>query len=181
MGQQQGDGILSKCLNEYTDVRPIFDAGLNQMDIRGSPAGYFESGRQMLTVHHWRSWFNVDVVSAGAVSAACGSECVFQRFSFPGENLVLSNGYSIVKYLDGVESVDLRQVEKTWEGERGRFLHHVGPLREPLEAAKRLRYQLVSAEVVKGGVRQLYYRQRMEGKEGEEGMDKVLELFWLND
>ena len=42
-------------------MRPGFDLGLNQMDIRGSAAGLFEGGRRMLMVHHWRSWFQVDV------------------------------------------------------------------------------------------------------------------------
>lgn len=182
LGQNQGDGILSKCLNEYTDIRPMFDGGLNQMDIRADPEGLFESGRRMLTVHHWRSWFRVDVVRAGFVSEACGFECVFQRFVFPGENLVVSNGFSIVEYLgEGVKNVNLHAVEKTWEGERERFLHRIGPLRDPVPAEKRVRYKLVDAEIVEGGVRQLYHRPRVDDAEGEKGMDKVLELFWLSD
>jgi len=92
------------------------------MDIRAHPEGLFESGRRMLTVHHWRTWFQVDVVRAAWVSGACGFECVFQRFVFPQQNMVLSNGFSLVEYL-----------------------------------------------------------QRVDGADGEKGMDKVLELFWLSD
>lgn len=54
--RNEGDQMLNECLNEHTIVRPSFDALLNQMDIRGAgiEAGYFESGRRMLTVHHVR-------------------------------------------------------------------------------------------------------------------------------
>lgn len=179
MGLSQGDGILSRCLNEYTSIRPTFDYGLNQMDIRAHPEGLFESGRRMLTVHHWRSWFDIDVARAGTVAKACGAECLWQRWVFPGENLVVSNGFSVVEYLDGVEGVDLGAVEQTWEGKRERFLFRVGPLREPVDKGRRVGYMLVDAEVVEGGVRQLYHRPWVDGEEGNGGLDRVLELFWV--
>jgi hypothetical protein len=98
---------------------------------------------------------------------------------FGKENLVLSNGYSITHYPRGVDTIDFRAVEKTWEGDRERFLHHVGPLREPGHPEETIRYELVDSEVMKGGVRQLYHRQREDGKEGEAGMDAIMELFWM--
>ncbi|KAL5326391.1 hypothetical protein ACEPPN_004075 [Leptodophora sp. 'Broadleaf-Isolate-01'] len=75
----QGDQIVNECLNDYLSVRPTFDHGLQQMDIKGDGSGYFESGRRMLTVHHWRTWYVVDVTLAINVSKVCGFECVFQR------------------------------------------------------------------------------------------------------
>lgn len=180
MGQAQGDGILGRCLNMYTDIRPKFDLKLNQMDIRGDAAGLFESGRRMLTIHHWRSWFHVDVARAGVVAKSCGFEGVLQRWAFPEENIVLTNGFSIVQYPAGLGDIDLVAVEKTWGGEAERFLHHIGPLREPTDENQKIPYRLVRADVVDGGVRQLYHRPRVEGREGDRGMDALLELFWLS-
>lgn len=78
---------------------------------------------------------------AGIVARACGYECVFQRFIFPGENLVLSNGFSIVEFLGGgVRDIDLDAVEKTWEEEEGRFSNHIWPLREVIEDGEKQRY-----------------------------------------
>lgn len=182
MGQEQGDGILGKCLNEYTSVRPHFDLELNQMDLKGNVDGLFEGGRRMLTIHHWRSWFTIDVPLIHSVSKICGFEGPLMRFLFPAENLMLVNGFSITEYPDGVGGVDFTAVEKTWNGEAKRFAHHVGPLREAVEDGRKNRFGLVKSEVVEGGLRQLYFRPRGEGNSNEEeggGMDGLLELFWL--
>lgn len=92
---------------------------------------------------------------------------------------MLTNGFSIVVYPGGLNGIDLGAVEKTWDGDAARFLHHIGPLREPMDANIKARYELVRADVVDGGVRQLYHRPRVEGEEDGRGMDALLELFWL--
>lgn len=174
--KDQGDQIFNDCINTYTDVKPNFDHGLNQMDINGSPDGYFESGRRMLTVHHWKSWFHVDVPTSGVVSRATGDESVFMRWKFDG-GMVLSNGFSIVEYIGGLEEVDLWKVEKTWEGKDHRWLHHIGPLREKLGEDRKKSFWLVEAQVMDGvGVRQVYLHKATDG---ENGVDGVLELVWL--
>jgi hypothetical protein len=182
MGHGQGDQIISRCLNHFTDVRPKFDGGLNQMDIQGSgdsAAGYFESGRRMLTIHHWRTWFRVDVPMGALVSKACGYEGVFQRWSFPSANMVLSNGFSIVEYPEGLDKINLAAVEMTWQGEEANFLHKIGPLRKVLGEEK-VSYKLVASEVVdKWFVRQVYVHQGKEKQNEEREMDGVLELLWL--
>lgn len=181
-GVHQGDQIISNCLNGFTDVRPIFDAGLHQMDIMGAgetPAGYFESGRRMLTVHHWRTWFRVDVPMGLLVSKACGVEGLFQRWAFPAANMVLSNGFSIAEYPKGLGQVDFSAVEKTWKGDAAKFLHKIGPLREQLGPDK-ISYRLAASEVVdKMFVRQTYvhHGETLAGEEPQ--MDRVLELLWL--
>lgn len=186
----QGDQIVTRCLNTYTDVRPVFDPGLHQMDILGpedTPAGYFESGRRMLTVHHWRTWFRVDIPKGLQVSHACGPEGLFQRWVFPKSNMVLSNGFSIAEYPNGLAGIDFSAVEKTWQGDEVKFLHKIGPLRKPLGSDK-ISYRLVDAEVVdKWFVRQTYIHRGkpLEGGDGdhddreESEVDRVLELLWL--
>ena len=198
VASEQGDQMLNWCLNKYTNVRPKYDSLLNQMDIRGGEnpaAGYFESGRKMLTVHHWRSWFDVDVTMQARVQMACGNEGIWQRFLFPKQNLVLSNGFSIAEYPDGVEKVDFDAVEMTWKGNELDYLHRIGPLRDPLPADKKLSYALVATDVVgessgntgkvdgslkklaaePQGIRQTYvWRGNATGED-----DRVLELVWL--
>jgi len=188
LGETQGDQILAHCLYSYTNVRPIFDPFLNQMDFRpkdestkeSAADGIFESGRRMLTVHHWRSWFDVDVPISGLVSQACGYEGIWQRWMFPRENLVLSNGYSITEYHSGVDKVNFDAVELTWNGQKHQFWASIGPLRPPLGDDEKRTLRMVHAEVVQGlGVRQLYYKKGAEREGSLRDMDQVLELLWL--
>ncbi|CZT53364.1 uncharacterized protein RSE6_14867 [Rhynchosporium secalis] len=179
----QGDQIVNECLNAHSHVRPTFDNGLQQMDIRGDASGYFESGRRMLTVHHWRTWYEVNVPLASNVSRACGFECVFQRWVF-NDDFVLSNGFSVAEYTEGFdEVVDLEKVEKTWDGDARNFAHHVGPLRDPVKKEEKRSARLVEASVLDGvGVRQIYIERVKSGENGErvEGdVDRVVELLWL--
>lgn len=154
---------------------------LHQMDINGDPSGYFESGRRLLTIHHWKSWFSVNVPMVANVSKACGDECVLQRWQFD-DDTVLSNGYSINEYPGGIEreGVELGKVEKTWDGELWRYVHKIGPLREPVKEGVKRSLLLVEANVVEGvGVRQVYV-ERAKLVEGHSvGIDRVVELLWL--
>jgi hypothetical protein len=182
-GRSQGDQIITRCLYTFTDVRPTFDPNLHQMDMMGpaeTPSGYFESGRRMFTVHHWRSWFRVDIPKASQVSKACGAEGLFQRWSFPKSNMVLSNAYSIAEYSRDLDEIDFSAVEKTWEGEEANFLHKIGPLRKPVGPDK-ISYRLVESGVVEDAfVRQTYlHREKKIVDDDSPGMDKVLELLWL--
>lgn len=194
-GENTGDGMVSNCLNAFSTVRPTFDEGLNQMDIVGDPSGYFESGRRMLTIHHWKSWFDVNVPMVANVSKACGDECVLQRWQFD-DNLVLSNGYSINEYprgIDGIEGegvtrkIELEKVEKTWDGQMWEYIHKIGPLREKLEEEEKRTLFLVDASVVDGvnglavGVRQTYVENAKRVDGIKVGVDRVVQLFWLFD
>ncbi|PVH82335.1 glycosyltransferase family 31 protein, partial [Cadophora sp. DSE1049] len=180
----QGDQIVNECLNAYSSIRPSFDYGLQQMDIKGDASGYFESGRRMLTVHHWRTWYDVNVPLASNVSKVCGFECVFQRWAFE-DNFVLSNGFSVVEYTKGIEEgeVELGKVEKTWEGDARNFVHHIGPLREPMVREEKRSTRLVEGSVLEGvGVRQVYIERVKSGENGERvdgDVDRVVELLWL--
>ena len=153
------------------------------MDIRYGDrpeAGYMESGRRMLTIHHWKSWFHVDMPKVAKVARVTGDEGVLMRWIFE-DNLVLSNGYSIVEYVDGVEGIDFDAVELTWAdiGEAGTYWHHVGPLREQLGKDNKKTYLMVEAEVVKEGVRQIYVHRAEDVEDGPKEIDRVIELTWL--
>ncbi|TVY68714.1 hypothetical protein LSUE1_G007813 [Lachnellula suecica] len=177
----QGDQLLNECIQAHSAVRPIFDQGLNQMDIGGNyfvPAGYLESGRPMLTVHHWRSWFWVDMPAVGSVAKVCGYEGVLMRWLFEGD-LVLANGYSIAEYPKGMEDVDLSAVEQTWGGERGEYIHRIGPLREKLGREQKRSFGMKESVVLKEGVRQTYIDMAEVVEEKKVGVDSVVELIWL--
>lgn len=177
----QGDQITNECLEAYSPVRPTFDVGLNQMDIHGSfyePAGYFESGRPMLTIHHWRSWFHIDMPAVARVSKACGDEGILMRWLFDGD-VVLSNGYSVAEYPKGISDEELRGVELTWSDAKKKYIHRIGPLRENLGIDRKRALGMVETVVLEEGVRQTYLElaEEEDGKPVE--MDKVVELLWL--
>lgn len=48
-----GDVMLRDCVRRYTAVSLTLVEGLHQLDIRGDPSGFFESGRRVLSLHHW--------------------------------------------------------------------------------------------------------------------------------
>jgi len=178
---REGDQIVNECLYAHSPVRPTFDQGLNQMDISGGfhePAGYFESGRQMLSIHHWRTWYHVDMPAVGSVSKACGFEGVLMRWKFAGD-VVLSNGYSITEYPQGITDSELAAVEKTWEGKKERFIHRIGPLREKLDRDRKITYGMVGTNVTEEGMRQTYVERAEEVNDEKVGEDKVVELVWL--
>lgn len=179
--QVQGDGILNECLRKYSYVRPTYDPELNQMDIRGDPSGMFESGRRMLTIHHWKTWFNVDMPKVAKVSEACGDEGILMRFNFT-DGVVLTNGYSIVEYPKGYEKINFEGVEKTWEGPAEDFLHRIGPLREPLSIQEKRSYKMVDTVVDGRGILQTYIFKAPvdENTQNKKGADGVIELVWPN-
>ncbi|TVY89191.1 hypothetical protein LAWI1_G004793 [Lachnellula willkommii] len=180
---EQGDQIVNECLDAHSPVRPTFDLGLNQMDIHGdfsAPAGYFENGRQMLTIHHWRSWFQVDMPAVAAVSKACGDEGILMRWLFEGD-VVLSNGYSIAEYPRGISETDLKGVELTWSDEVWKYMHHIGPLREKMGRDQKRSFGMVETIVLEEGVLQTYLERAEQIGMKKVGMDRVVELLWLFD
>ncbi len=192
----EGDELLDSCLNKFTQFKPTFEPLLHQMDIYNgddSPpeAGYIESGRQLLSVHHWKTWYEFDVAKGAAVARATGDEGVFQRWLFDGDT-VLSNGYSVVEYprsgeYGGITEKELAEVEYTWnEGdqeEMWRYVHMMGPLRPRKTSEKKRSARLVDAmEVVAPegrGVRQVYVEKSVKNNTAFRPRDRVVELLWL--
>ncbi|KAH8887139.1 hypothetical protein GQ53DRAFT_796379 [Thozetella sp. PMI_491] len=168
-----GDGLLRDCIFEYTRTKLSIVEGLYQHDLRGDLSGFFESGVQPLSVHHWRSWYKVPMPAIAAVSRICG-DCFLQRWQF-GERMLLANGYSITEYAKGVNSIDLQQMEGTWSNPGNEFEFSLGPLRPALEDTEKKSYRLIDASfTAAGGLRQLYvYRDPLE-----ERPNHALELIW---
>ena len=198
-----GDHKIYECIQRYTKTPLTSLPGLHQIDIHGDRSGVFESGRQLLTLHHWKEgywdekgegpdgirhsrWFPMDQMSL--VTDVCDT-CYLQRWQF-GPNTILSNGYSISTYPKGAlnpakkKPLNLDKVEYTWvtpvkvEGSYNKgWDHYLGPLRPKLKLEEeKVPYRFLAGVKVDGGVRQ-YYRHL--GTDGD--LDTVLELFWVRE
>jgi hypothetical protein len=190
-----GDGMLRDCVYAHTTTKLTVVAGLYQHDIRGDPAGFFESGRRALSVHHWKSWYTAPVAAMAAVTRVCG-DCFLQRWRF-GHDTLLANGYSITTYRDGLlggdGGIDLGRVEGTWQEPDGKFDFVYAPFRPRLSEQEKKSYRLVAVDGgepnrkgEKGVFRQVYVHRAPRKEEGSskgevetEGMmDEVVELIW---
>lgn len=183
-----GDRRLARCIYAHTTTKLTWEPGLHQLDLHGDASGFYESGRPLpLSLHHWKSWFDVDMVALSKVASVCGEECLLRRWRF-ADDWYLINGFGLVKYsapLNKKEGEDLR-MEMTWQesayaGGDG-FEHTLGPLR-PKDEGK-ISFRLCGAIRCEeeggeegGGncVRQFYVRQQPESSNGP---DQVLEVVW---
>lgn len=173
MMDSTGDRRISLCIYQHTPTRLTIDHRLRQLDIMGDVSGFFESGRRPpLSVHHWKSWFNMDMTKLSSVSNVCGDTCLLHKWFF-ADGWVLTNGYSVMKPSTAVDPDD-PTMEFTWYGENGAvlesFLHELGPLR-PADTGK-TSFILADAAVEDDRVRQFYL------KRDEEKGDEILELIW---
>ncbi|MCJ1456590.1 hypothetical protein MMC28_006952 [Mycoblastus sanguinarius] len=196
-----GDHKIFECIERHTKTRLTTLPGLYQIDIHGDRSGVFESGRQILTLHHWKEgywdekgegpdgirhprWFPMDEMSL--VTDVC-DRCYLQRWQF-GTDTILSNGYSISTYPTGELLKPQNQsrfdkMEETWvtpvvvEGSNNTgWDHYLGPLRPKLKLEEeKIPYRFLAGFAVDGGVRQ-YYRHL-----GGEDLDTVIELFWIRE
>lgn len=190
-----GDMLIMECIHAHSHARLTAVEGLWQMDFMGDTAGIYESGRRMLSMHHWKSWHWLPVEKMATVTRICG-ECFLERFVFdggpnehpaissgeannsPGSGqgvMVLNVGYSINMHSEGLP--DLSRVEQTWDGIRGweDYEWSVGPLRPRLGKHQKKTWWLKTAfHDEKGGLSQIYLHEgRQEGKD-----DEVIELIW---
>ena len=126
-----GDHIIYECIYIHTDVSLTHTEGLFQLDLHGDRSGVFESGRRIISLHHWKEgywsedgsgldairhqrWFPMD--GMGLVKDVCGEDCFLQRWQF-GNDAILTNGYSIASYpTDALNESTMRldQMERTW-------------------------------------------------------------------
>lgn len=197
-----GDHKIYECIAKHTETRLTALPGLHQIDIHGDRSGIFESGRQILTLHHWKEgywdehgegpdgirhqrWFPMDEMSL--VTDVC-DRCYLQRWQFDTDT-ILTNGYSISTYPKGElmkshNESRFDKIEHTWvdpmtvENSTNKgWDHYVGPLRPALKLEdEKIPYRFLKGVAVDGGVRQ-YYRHL--GKDGE--MDTLIELFWIQE
>jgi hypothetical protein len=149
----------------------------------GDMRGFFESGVELLNMHHWKSWYHEPVVQMSMATQFCGyvpsnnsdpsirvsrsqrtnyieySDCFLQRITF-GEDTVLSIGYSIAIYRQGLANIDLDRMEKTWGQVYGdqdpQYDFVIGPPRDKVPDEDRKTYFLKATEVSNGVMKQLY-------------------------
>lgn len=190
-GSPGGDMLIMQCVHAHSHTRLTVLEGLWQMDFFGDTAGFYESGRRALSMHHWKSWHWLPVREMAAITRICG-DCFLQRFVFaPGSGVsstarekeavdavaVLNLGYSINVYT-GIEGLpDLTRTEQTWDGVNAwqDYEWSVGPLRPKVDKARKKTWWLkTAAHGQNGELIQVYLH---EGK-GDSQADEVIELVW---
>jgi hypothetical protein len=172
--QWMGDGRIAHCIYKHTPTKLSVEHGLHQVDLHGDPSGFYESGRpQPLSVHRWRSWFNIDMTKLTAVASVCGDECLLQRWRF-ADGWYLTNGFSLVKYSHDIAADDI-SIEKTWDdystANDDAYSHALAPLR-PKDEGKII-YRLEDAIIEGDKVRQFYVHRLSSGLG-----DRVVEVLW---
>ncbi|KAL2811134.1 hypothetical protein BJX63DRAFT_422613 [Aspergillus granulosus] len=151
--KERGDRMLASCIYAHTNAKFIWERGLYQLDLRGDASGFFESGRPLpLSVHHWSSWFQADMVALGKVAAICGDECLLRRFHL-SKDWFMVNGYSVIQ--DATLWNDPRPMEQTWEKSK-----YKGSVSDPFA------YSLVS--------------MKLRGVVVDEGLNRVRQVYVLN-
>ena len=171
-----GDRQIAHCVYQQTPVKLTTEHRLHQLDLKADVSGFFEVSRgQPLSVHHWKSWFEIDMAKLSAVAKVCGDACLLARFQF-SDNWFLTNGFSVVHYSTNV-SVDDPTMEKTWKKLGGKdgasYYHTLSPLRP--KDGKKFSYRLYDVSVEKDRVRQWYiHRDSWNG-------DRVLEFIWRRE
>ena len=168
-----GDRRISLCIYQHTYTHLTINHRLHQLDVQGDVSGFFESGRQPpLSVHHWKSWFHMDMAKLSVVSELCGDSCLLRQWKF-ADGWILTNGFSVMKYSQELDPND-KTMELTWEGQNGAvhesFLHEFGPLRG--KDWDKFSYVLEDSVLDGNKVRQWYVH-----RDAEMG-DQILELIW---
>jgi hypothetical protein len=184
MAKKWGDALWRDCVLKVTSptVHLTRLAGLNQLDMYGNMAGWYESNPNTLSIHHWKSWHQFPVPLAHLVTDVAGIDTFLQRYHYT-DNVVFTNGYSIVYYPDGLP--DLNLIEGTmhpYPGAKmpaagGEFKDSLGRLRSVLkEGVEKISWTFVTAvKTGNGCVRQFY----VKGASAEQtDVDSVIEIDW---
>ncbi|KAI1868540.1 uncharacterized protein JN550_006456 [Neoarthrinium moseri] len=172
-----GDIIIRDCVYHHSRARMTVLPGFYQHDLLGDLRGFFESGVDPLNLHHWKSWYHAPVVEMATATKFCGN-CFLQRWRF-GNDTILSNGYSVSVYSEGLDTIDLSKMEHTWGKLYGdqdpRYDYILGSLRDMVSEDRRKTYYLKDTEISGDTMRQLYLRKG-DHRSGE--LDEVVELIW---
>ncbi|KAK4462633.1 hypothetical protein QBC42DRAFT_224493 [Cladorrhinum samala] len=189
----QGDILLRKCIYENSDVKLTLLNDLWQLDLYGDPSGFYESGIKPLSLHHYRGggWHVAHPWHYTKIAYLCGEDCTLQRFRTL-DDFVISNGFSVAYYPQGLDSIDFNQFEATFHAapqDHGWNMDFkMGPQRPSLhKTGKKLSWDLQEANLSEedGTLSQVYVRRaddwRWKNSDGSAmaGRDGVVELVWL--
>ncbi|KAB8226715.1 hypothetical protein BDV33DRAFT_162642 [Aspergillus novoparasiticus] len=170
--KDHGDKRISQCIYQHTTTKLTWERGLFQVDFGGDVTGFFESGRPLpLSIHHWKSWYDVDVVALGRAAAICGDDCQLQRWRI-SDRWYFINGFSLVQYSSPMN--DMIGMEQTWDPsdwarDQG-YAFSLGPLRPKDE--KKVSFRMKSAVLEGQRLRQIYVH------EPDSGNPRILEVVW---
>ncbi|KAI4247073.1 MAG: hypothetical protein L6R40_001738 [Gallowayella cf. fulva] len=180
-----GDIRLRECISWYTRTKLTNILDLHQIDIHKDLSGIYESGRLHLSLHHWKGGGTdgkgYPLHMMHLVADICG-DCFLQRWQF-GNEMLLTNGFSIATYPHGVKTLDLEMMEETWDHptvvqdsvNTNGVDHSLGPTRPKLTLGEdKIQYRLLDSRVVNGTVRQTYFSAGVDGDH-----DTILELVWM--
>lgn len=190
----QGDILLRKCIYEHTEVRLSMMPELHQLDIMGDPSGFYESGLEPLSLHHFKGgiWHSAKPFAGAQITHACGEACFLQRFQ-TADDFIISNGYSAAFYPRGI-NFNVNQMERTFQSAPDDYGWNLdfmlGPGRDSLLASgRKVSWELKESEVRKdGSVMQIYVRKsndwrwtEMDGEERYRMFDRdgIIELVWV--
>ncbi|KAA8566883.1 hypothetical protein MFRU_007g00440 [Monilinia fructicola] len=195
-----GDTLVMDCIYLHSDAKLKPIAGLSQIDLTGDHSGFYENGRRILSLHHWKAGsatkYPYEMDKMHLVSNVC-DECFLQRWQFEND-VVLTNGFSIAKYPEGSlqrgamsqlnnstfvddGGIDLRRTEVTWDNKNVDVSHSLAPTRPGLNEEQKTSWIFLDSFLIENGnaVRQVYLRRRTEGEgEARKGSDEVLVLNW---
>lgn len=187
--EEQGDRLLHQCIRRNPDVVLTTLDNLWQLDLSGDPAGFYESGRQPLSLHHYRSWHHAVPGHMATVAYACGEDCILQRFQTTDDYII--SGYSIASYPHGIKFA-AHQIESTFRtvytNEGGSFDYKFGPQRPSLLGTGRKdAWELrESARQEDGSILQTYVRKGDDPRWVDKNNvpldkdDSVIELLWTS-
>ncbi|KAI1000773.1 hypothetical protein K3495_g7423 [Podosphaera aphanis] len=192
LAADQGDRLLYNCIHFHTEITLTYLPLLHQLDQFGDPSGFYESGQQPLSLHHYKSWHNFSPEPTHLVADACGEDCVLQRFQFT-DGYILTNGYSLAHYPRGID-FNTAHTEHTFDSGSGDdfdfeetvFSYAFGQLRPRLSRTGRKQaWELLGARREgPGKVKQVYLKRRGDGRwrrEEDEAPDRdsIVVLSWI--
>ncbi len=194
-----GDITVMDCIYRFSSTKLNHVPGLHQVDMHGDLSGFYESGREMISLHHWKegsaTGFKLEMEKMHLIADICDS-CFLQRWQFSGET-ILSNGFSVSQYPEGhvsgqnrggllgtrvggtsVQKINLDEMEHTW-GDDINVLHSLAPIRDKMTEEQKVSYKLLdSVKVNRDVVRQIYLKEGVDNGTGRREQDTVLVLNW---
>ncbi len=199
-----GDVSIMDCIYQFSTTKLTHIPGLHQVDMHGDLSGFYESGREMLSLHHWKdgsaAGYKLEMDKMHLVADICDS-CFLQRWQFPNE-YVLTNGFSITHYPQGhlsgkkpggllgtaqLDKINMDAMEQTW-GDEINVLHSLAPVRDRMTEDAKISFKLLDSMLVdsdedhiKDTVRQVYFREGAEKEGIGKDQDIVMVLNWRKD
>lgn len=150
-----GDYRLANCIYAHTHTRLSIEWGLHQTDLWDDIRGMLESGRDIISWHHWKSWNQgMDPILMARAGGACGSECLLQRFLSDSETehekYLLVHGLSLT--LHPTPLPDFGKTEVTWKvWANSDFSQSAGPTRPRIREGRPLLGRLRAAASAASG------------------------------